>query len=365
MSCPLFGGQATSTKEAYWKCIRSVFGAPEDRDKRTVRFNKAQDRFDAAARHALLELARPRNSGLYMEAPRKSETLFSNLFEIRQIPSQVYVAHTECSSLKQVYAIASSKKIKLGPEIIYTSNTIITVHNPRLESDFTDVCDTQSSECMGFKEVFHLAEPASLNHASELLSKCLQGFCQSLGLAYRHSKKRDARLFFAPYQKRVSGGRFTKQRRTFRSGSADGSPNLRSLVSPLDRKGAGKIKGLKHQAFHADIHYFEEQWYVQLSPTYLYTIDGWKEKRSSADLLSGIKRLERNRSVFGNLRMWEEYLLDSGDSDLLRQSYPHFKLGPLVYFPTDVGIPDEAWHKEADDVFDGREEEILLERLFQ
>jgi hypothetical protein len=354
-----------ATREAYWKCIRSTFATPEKRNRRTVRFDKREDRFDESARQALFELARPRDSGLYMEAPRKGETLFSNLFEIRALPPRVYRASTQCSKLKQVYAVAADKGISLPPEIIYTANTILTVHDPRTRHDFTDVCEIASSEGDKFENVFDLEDPVSRNNAAELLLKCLQGLCIGLGLRYRHNKKRDHRLIFAPYVKAQSGGRLSKQTRSFHSGSGDGSGRLRGLVSPLDRKGTGKIKGLKHHAFHADVHYFDDHWYVQVSPTYLYTIDGWRKKRSSAELLSGIKRRERNRAVFSNLRMWEEFLLDNNGGDLLRQPYPHLKLGPLVYFASSRGIPDEAWHTESEELFEEREEEFLLERLFQ
>jgi len=63
--------------------------------------------------------------------------------------------------------------------------------------------------------------------------------------------------------------------------------------------------------------------------------------------------------------MWEEFLLDNNSGDLLRQPYPHLKLGPLAYFSSSRGIPDEAWHSDSEELFEEGEEELLLERWFQ
>ena len=283
-----------------------------------------------------------------MEAPRKRESLFANLFEVLQTPPKVFVAHTACVSLRQVYAIAYADGVTLPAEIVYSGNQIYTVHDPKTAAGFGAICDSHSADWLSFDECFDVTDPAAFRHASELLFKCLQGFSQSVGLAYKHNKRVEHRLFFAPYVKsgRAEGG-YSKQRRHFRSGDHR-SARLRSLVSPLDRKGEGKIKGLKHHAFHAEFHWFEDRWYLQISPTYFYTIDGVREKRSSADLLSGIKRLERNRAIYGNLRMWEEVLLAGEDGDLIRTPYRHLRLGPLLSFPAEIGIVDDAWKTPVD-----------------
>ena len=137
------------------------------------------------------------------------------------------------------------------------------------------------------------------------------------------------------------------------------------MVSPLDRKGAGKIKGLKHQAFLGSFHHYDDAWVYEISPTYHYTLDGLKKKGRSAELLSVIKRMERNKSVFSNLRLWEEFLLDGGEKSLFQEPYPHLKFGPLRFFDLDVGIPDEAWAKFSEKAPDETEEDAAVLALFK
>jgi len=344
-------------RTAYWKCLRTYFSDPTRKASRTVRFQKAKDKFDRSTVDQLFQLARPVDSGLFMSPPRQTETLTSNLLEVKAPPAKVFIAPTTFTFTGQVYSAAKAKGTELPPEVMCYGKLLISVHDFRTAPVFKDLCDSGSTEDYAFGEYFKLSDPALARQAVELLNRCMEGFAKSVGLTYRHKD----RLFYATYHKEPdTKGRFPSQKRAFKSSGGD-STRLRGMVSPLDRKGAGKIKGLKHQAFIGDFRNYDGSWLYEISPTYYYTLDGLRKKGRSQELLSFIKRRERNKAVFSNLRLWEEFLVDSDEATLLHQPYPHLRFGPLRFFDLPIGIPDDAWTKGADiEAAEAEDEAALL-----
>ncbi len=103
-----------------------------------------------------------------------------------------------------------------------------------------------------------------------------------------------------------------------------------------------KISFYRHSAFYGRFVRYGDSWYLQITPTYHFTRDGWKPSFYSAELTTGIKRLETHGSVLGQVVMWasvlsERSLFDSGLQTLLFEA--------LVDFELDVGIQDDSWLK--------------------
>jgi hypothetical protein len=88
-------------------------------------------------------------------------------------------------------------------------------------------------------------------------------------------------------------------------------------------------KYLRHSAFQGRFRWLGEQWFLELTPTYRFTRDGKDAHKFHESLLSGIKRLERNRSVLSQLLIWQA---------VLRAPWTHadrarlLEFGPLVAF---------------------------------
>ena len=328
------------TEKAYWKSIRDYFSLQAS-SSNTVRFDKRKDVFDESASGKLFELARPADSGLYMEAPLKQDVLTSNLLKIKKLPETVYVAPTNCRSLREVYAKAIDAGHDLPPEIIYHEKMLTSIHNFRESPVWEYVCETGGSEPFGFDDRFDLNDLPLRRKISEFLFNCLKGFALHCGLHYSH---RDG-YFFIKYTK--SDG--SAQKRGFHSSSRQSTRHSsRGMVTPL----GGRAKGFKHCAFSAKFLLNEEQWYLQIKPTYHYTSDGIKRKWNADEFLSRIKRLEKNKAVFSQLRMWEEFLCEGGTPDLLSKGYEHLGFSCLEFFNLDRSIPDELWKKNSPDAED-------------
>ena len=65
---------------------------------------------------------------------------------------------------------------------------------------------------------------------------------------------------------------------------------------------------LRHTAFQGRFRLLGREWYLEITPTYRFTRNGKDLDRYHEDRLSGIKRLERNRSVLSQLLQWQAQL---------------------------------------------------------
>ena len=103
-----------------------------------------------------------------------------------------------------------------------------------------------------------------------------------------------------------------------------------------------KMSFYRHSAFYGRFVRYGGQWHLQITPTYHFTRDGRAPSYYGAELMSGIKRLETNDSVLGQVVMWasllnERSLFDAGPRLL--------EFDSLVNFELEVGFEDNSWLK--------------------
>ena len=124
--------------------------------------------------------------------------------------------------------------------------------------------------------------------------------------------------------------------------SDPGSGKLRIVFQPkINRKGA--ISYYMHHALRYRFVSVAGDWYCALVPDYHYTREGQAGSRFPASLRSGIKRIEKNAAVRGQVRMWAAYLGREEDSRVL-------EFGHLVTFGAGRGIDDAAWSTDPEAV---------------
>lgn len=80
-----------------------------------------------------------------------------------------------------------------------------------------------------------------------------------------------------------------------------------TVVSHYERtsKEGKSYRYLRHVAFKGRFRFVGGSWYLEITPTYRFTTDGRNQHWFHEDLLSGIKRLEKNRSVLSQLLVWQ------------------------------------------------------------
>lgn len=142
------------------------------------------------------------------------------------------------------------------------------------------------------------------------------------------------------------GFRGSIQRRTLRPRSV----TVKSLVKsarteafkPVFTK-AGKFSYYRHHAFRPEFHRFERRWFLEITPTYHYTWDGYHVTHFYEDAVSKIKKIERSGAVFRQVLFWSRILQDSKTGLLERRGYPFLRFGDLLEYATDYGIREELW----------------------
>lgn len=106
---------------------------------------------------------------------------------------------------------------------------------------------------------------------------------------------------------------------------------------------SGNFSYYRHHAFRPEFRRLGGRWFLEITPTYHYTWDGFHVSYFYEDLVSGIKKIERSGAVFRQVLFWSR-ILQEGKTVLLEQrDYPYLKFGDLLEYLVDHGIREELW----------------------
>jgi hypothetical protein len=114
----------------------------------------------------------------------------------------------------------------------------------------------------------------------------------------------------------------------------------------MSKKNTAEVSYYRHTAFGGKFSRLNGTWYLKITPTYRFTLDGENEHPFSDRLLKGIKGLERNEAILGQLLMWEDYLTSSS---LFMERYNLLSFGRLLRYKINVGINDQFWLSNDDE----------------
>ena len=310
-----------STNEAYWVSIKDYFADPARRRTRKITFDKADARFDTSCRDRLAELAIPRDSGIYLSPLPKKELLASNLLTVT-LPAYSYRASTDFWSPRVLWErLQSMMEYPPGDWTLY-EDAIIAFHDLG-EWPWSAVTKRGSSKPCDTRAWFAAPE-ATRRVFVELLNRCLSQKVARLGVRWSNAKE----CYFVGPSPNLSEKTFGR----------------RTIFGPyMYKKAPERIAYYRHSAFERQFCCFEGEWYLEITPTYYFTRDGYRLDTFYEERLKGIKRLERNSAVAGQLAMWADFLSQQQTKDLLSEPYPFLKFGNLQGFDVDFGIYDDVW----------------------
>jgi nucleoside phosphorylase len=108
----------------------------------------------------------------------------------------------------------------------------------------------------------------------------------------------------------------------------------------------GNFRYYRHTGFRYQFVRVDGKWYLEITPTYHYTFNGYRVCFFYEDELKGIKLLEKNEAVFRQV-MFLSKVLEHDDALLIeRKDYPYLKFGKLLEFDFDYGVRDDLWIKK-------------------
>lgn len=125
---------------------------------------------------------------------------------------------------------------------------------------------------------------------------------------------------------------------------------IKSLVRPTPTEvfkavfnKAGGFSYYRHHAFRPHFTRIDGKWYLEITPTYHYTWNGYRVSSFYEDLVKKIKRIEGSGAVFRQVMFWARVLQYNKSEFLEQQVYPYLRFGKLLEFQLDYGVRDDLW----------------------
>ena len=320
----------TKTDHAYWKSIKDYFSSARSVQRPRVVFDKNRDIFDLSAKGYLSTIAANTTPGAVAPPARITESLAPNLIQVLRFGSKLFVADTECKD-NQTFGAASRDLVADAPgEWIVKGHRVFSFHDLGC-SPWNKICD------VGTIEQFDTAEWAFSDDRDQE-----KDFVQLLSRALNQLTRGE--LFFDKIEKLYYFKRIPKRDQRIYSYHASTQNTRRSVVKRYSKKKAPKETAYwRHSAFGGHFLRFGENWYLEVTPTYHFTHDGYRKDLFASERLKKIKELENNSAVAGQFMMWSHYLINRAKNDIFSGEYPFLKFGEVDRQVVERGIPDRLW----------------------
>ena len=321
------------TNEAYWVSVKDYFNDLSRRKTGKISFDKTANRFDATAKSALQQLAMRDDAGLYLATQPKREVIYSNLLRLVPLPDTYYVAATDYRTSSELFARLRELTRPVHGEWILHDRMLCSFHDLSARP-WTEVIDPGTLESHATDEWARTDDPARQRQFVHLLNTCLKEKLFRKGVKF----SRETGCYYFRASQDLSNIEYFYASREHKTSRAV----FKGYPKKFDRT---QISYYRHSAFEGRFVHYGGMWYLQITPTYHFTRDGERLSRYAPDLLSGIKRLENNQAVHGQVVMWAHLLtgrslFDSGPQFLDFAALQQFELG--------VGLDDDAWIKRED-----------------
>ncbi len=318
--------------EAYWVSIKDYFRDPQTRAARKVRFDKGRDRFDEGSKADITRLAVSKDAGIYFAPSPREETLYSNLLRVSRFPDKLYVAQTDYRKGGDVHARLRELGAEGESEWMLKRGSVYAFVD-LAEGPWEEICDHGTVETLDAEEWAYSDDPDTQREFVQLMNRCLGAKAYSLGLRY----EKDHRCHYFKATKKLGDRRLSYKSVV--------NETARTVFKRYAKKGdPSETAYYRHSAFEGRFKRFEGTWYLEITPTYHFTRDGYRPSAFYEDKLTGIKQLETNQALLGQTVMWAEYL--SRDGDLFEPKYPLLEFDGLATFELAAGIDEDAWRKD-------------------
>ncbi len=295
-----------------------------------IEFSKSNNRFSSNCLSQLIALAIPSERGIYKPPLQKEEELVSNLLQVHSYPKVLFVGNTRFRTRKELNGWLNEMKIHGRREWILKNERIISFHN-LTEYPWSEISDRGTIEDFESREWSESEDKDKCREWVELLNTCLREKLYREGVRFQSEYPFKLYYFIANKDGKPRQYRYHSQQKQ----------SSREVVKLLTNKKTGNIMCYRHSAMEGRFQRFDSLWYLEVSPTYFYSIDGINPYPYHGDQLAGVKRLERNESVLGQLIMWERLLTDRGD--IFRPEYTMLRFDGLTRQIVNLGIVDELW----------------------
>lgn len=316
--------------EAYWKSADKG-EAPAGR---RLRIDKSEDAFNADARDAIADLCVSKGGfGVWFPPLKTGETGHLNLLEVI-LPEDIYVGASPFKSGRKAPFELLEHEERPPDDWIIRGGQFMSFRDPR-ESSVSHIVDTGSIEPIAAEEIDFPDDEADQRNMIELLRRTL-GVQLDGVLSY----SRNQRAFHFPAVPET-----IERNYPYRSLK---NPTSADVVKKYEKD--GKLKYVRHHAFEPRFWRIGDQWFLSISPTFVFTWDGFRPDKFASSRLAGKKQREHNAALLGQFAMWKYLLTGAGDksdtdnlfgSEVTDERVLHFRPIETVGLPR--GVPDDLW----------------------
>jgi hypothetical protein len=331
----------------FWKAV----DCGSDSEPRRLVFDKTADRFDRSNADAVAALTVDKNQpGSYVPPMLAGDPLHLNLVRLI-LPPVMYVAQSPFKSQREATKEMLSYKGQHFFDWVIRDRTFWSFRDPR-DTLIANVIDTDTLEEIETETLSQAEDVADENAFIDLLRRSVEAQLRD-DLAF---DKESRSLYFRAH----APGRVRKYeyRSLHQLTSAD-------VVNIYEKEGRTMV--MRHHAFSPRYQRIGDDWYISISPTFIFTADGFQPHPASSILLAGKKKLDRNGSVRGQIILWRYLLIASGelpsglfqDQSLLdRRARIKFEALDPVIMP--MSVPEDVWRRDDPNISNIISPETLL-----
>ena len=227
---------------------------------------------------------------------------FANLIPLRHFPDTLYVAPALTASRKQAWFLLNKDTSRKSVDYVPGAWTLY-------EGNLYSLVDPEQSRLKTIVELGGLDQFNTEEWAFSEDDNKRRLFVQLLNATLREDLWWQGVRYYSEQDVYAFIGRPNEspRRLNYANLKVRSTSTVVSHYQYKPKKGK-PYKYLRHAAFQGRFRFLGGQWYLEITPTYRFTYNGKDLDRYHEDRLSGIKRLERNRSVLSQLLIWQAVL---------------------------------------------------------
>ena len=314
---------------AYWKSVQQGIGS----GGRRLRIDKSSDVFDESACEAVAALCASKGDwGVSFPPLRTGESAHLNLLEVL-LPKTIFVGASPFKSGGPALRELLEHDDRPPDDWVIRGGQFMSFRDPR-DGSLAQIVDTGSVEPFDSDEIAFPDDESDEHTIIDLLRRTLTAQLDGI-LAYSRPQRA---FFFAAHPE------MTKRAYVYRS-----LKHRTSAAVVKQYKKDGKVVYVRHHAFEPRFWRIGSQWYLSITPTFVFTWDGYRPDRFGASRLAGKKKLEHQAALTGQFVMWRHLLIHGADGetgqlfDLEPDSERLLDFQSLEPLVLPRSVPEETW----------------------
>ena len=319
----------------YWQRV----DAGRLNEPRRLDIDKSKDAFSQNAADAVAAVTIEKNTfGTYVPPMLSGEAGHLNLVRLK-LPEDVFVAQSPFKSgreaVKEMLLHNGAKHF----DWVIRDRTFWSFRDPR-GTVIEEIVDADTVEAVDTEEVALLDDTDDQNAFIDVLRRSVEAqLVENLFF-----DKESRALCFRAY------GPGMKREYEYRSLQ---NPTSAEVVTLIGKEGRDDI--MRHHAFVPRYQRIADDWFVSITPTFVFTSDGYRTPPASSIMLAGKKKLEKAGAIRGQVVMWRHLLMASVETPVrtlldeetaAADPRPRIGFEPLEMLAMPVSVPEEVWRKE-------------------